>query len=99
MKLASPLIALLLALVLITLIGGCASTAEEGTKVVYRTKEVKVPVEVPCKVRTPAEPSSWAMDEVSEKDTIFTKAAAALAEIEQRIGFEKELKAALKACQ
>ena len=79
-------------------VSGCASV-EEGTKVVYRTKEVKVPVEVPCKVKTPAEPSSWAMNEVSEKDTIFTKAAAALAEIEQRIGFEKELKAALKACQ
>ena len=89
---------LFIAFTVLLLAAGCASV-EEGTKVVYRTKEVKVPVQVPCKTKTPPGPSSWAMDEVSEKDTIFTKAAAALAEIEQHIGYEKELKAALKACQ
>jgi len=80
------------------MLAGCASV-EEGTKVVYRTKEVKVPVQVPCKVKTPPEPISWALNEVSEAESIFIKAAAALAEIEQRIGYEEELKAALKACQ
>jgi len=87
-------------IVLIALLvaAGCASV-EEGTKVVYRTKEVKVPVEVPCKVTTPPPPISWAMEEAKVTDSIFTKVAAALAEIEQHIAFEEELVAALKACQ
>lgn len=81
------------------LLAGCAGSIEPETKVVFKTEVVKEIVQVPCKVKTPAPPDNWAMDTVQPTDTIFVLVSAALAEIEQRIGYEKELTAALVACQ
>lgn len=61
-------------------------------------ERVLVPVPVPCKVDVPREPV-WATDSLSPDADIWDQTKALLAERAQRIGYQKQLKAAIDACQ
>lgn len=73
-------------------LAGCATTAPPGAVV-----EVKVPVPVACRVQIP-EPPRWALDKIPLDADVDKLMAAALAEVEQRVGYEIKLMAALAAC-
>jgi len=79
----------LLALVLT----GCAGRESE-----VRTVRVEVPVLVPCKTMEVAVPP-WATAGLKKSDSLEVKVRALLAERRQRIGYERQLLAALRACQ
>ena len=74
---------------------GCATP--EPT-IVYRPVEVKVPVEVPCKVQAPDVPK-WALDSIPADADVFVKGRAMVAELQQRIAYEGELLVAVASCQ
>jgi hypothetical protein len=59
---------------------------------------VEVPVQVPCRVPEVAVPP-WAAAGLRKTDSLEVKVRALLAERRHRIGYEKELTAALTACQ
>jgi hypothetical protein len=80
---------LMLALVLV----GCAAREPE-----VRTVRVEVPVLVPCKTKEVAVPP-WAALGLSKSDSLEVKVRALLAERLQRIGYERQLVAAVTACQ
>lgn len=80
---------LVLALVLV----GCAAREPE-----VRTVRVEVPVLVPCKTKEVAVPP-WAAQGLSKSDSLEVKVRALLAERRQRIGYERQLVAAVTACQ
>lgn len=61
-------------------------------------KTVEVPVPVPCKIK-PVDKPDMPVDRVGREDELDVKTAAALAEIERRKAYEKELEAAIKDCQ
>lgn len=83
-----------LALVLTTLLAGCAG------KPVIQTQVIEKPVAVPCLVDTPLEcKSAYAVDRVSIKDDTLTINRALRAEIEERWACEVKLLAALKGCK
>jgi hypothetical protein len=84
----------LIAIVVLGL-AGCATSAPT---IVYKPVDVKVPVEVPCKVKAPDVPK-WALDGVSPGADIFVKGRAMVAELQQRIAYEDELLAAVASCQ
>lgn len=73
---------------------GCAG--KEAPQIQY--VRVEVPVQVPCRVPEVAVPP-WAADSLRKTDSLEVKVRALLAERLQRIGYEKELGAALTACQ
>ncbi len=76
------------------LLAGCAGTAEPE----IRTVRVEVPVQVPC--RAPSVPvPPWAAAGLKKTDSLEVKVRALLAERRQRIGYEKQLVAAVAACQ
>lgn len=79
----------LLALVLT----GCAGREPE-----VRTVRVEVPVLVPCKTKEVAVPP-WAAAGLKKSDSLEVKVRALLAERRQRIGYERQLVAAVQACQ
>lgn len=79
----------LLALVLT----GCAGREPE-----VRTVRVEVPVLVPCQTKEVAVPP-WAAAGLKKSDSLEVKVRALLAERRQRIGYERQLVAALQACQ
>ena len=79
----------LLALVLT----GCAVRDPE-----VRTVRVEVPVLVPCKTKEVAVPP-WAAAGLKKSDSLEVKVRALLAERRQRIGYERQLVAAVQACQ
>ena len=79
----------LLALVLT----GCAGRDPE-----VRTVRVEVPVLVPCKTKEVAVPP-WAAAGLKKSDSLEVKVRALLAERRQRIGYERQLVAAVQACQ
>jgi hypothetical protein len=60
--------------------------------------EVKVPVSVPCKIAKVDKPV-MPFDGLKKEDSLFDKGKAALAELELRIAYEKQLEAAIKECQ
>lgn len=60
--------------------------------------QVKVPVPVPCKVAMPEAPS-WAVDALPLGSTIWQQMQALRAERKQRLGYEAQLEAAVRACQ
>jgi hypothetical protein len=60
--------------------------------------EVKVPVPVPCKISPVARPM-MPVDELKKEDNLHTKTKSALAELELREAYEKQLEAAIKECQ
>ncbi|MFG5864180.1 hypothetical protein [Metapseudomonas sp. CR1201] len=63
-----------------------------------RIVRLEVAVPVPCKVDTVAVPT-WAAAGLKKTDSLEVKVRALLAERRQRIGYERELLAAQKACQ
>jgi hypothetical protein len=79
----------LLALVLT----GCVGMDPE-----VHTVRVEVPVLVPCKTKEVAVPP-WAAAGLKKSDSLEVKVRSLLAERRQRIGYEKQLKAAVLACE
>lgn len=75
------------------LLAGCASREPE-----VRTVRVEVPVLVPCKTKVVAVPP-WAAQGLKKSDSLEVKVRALLAERRQRIGYERELVAAVVSCQ
>lgn len=82
-----------LLVVLAVLLAGCAGREPE-----VRTVRVEVPVQVPCKIREVAVPP-WAADGLKKSDSLELKVRALLAERRQRIGYERQLVAAVSSCQ
>ncbi|WP_277589979.1 hypothetical protein [Pseudomonas chlororaphis] len=72
------------------MLAGCASQEPE-----VRTVRVDVPVQVPCRVPV----SAWATDSLKKTDSLELKVRALLAERRQRIGYEKQLEAAINGCR
>lgn len=72
-------------------LAGCASRELE-----VRTVRVEVPVLVPCKTQSVIVPP-WAAAGLKKADSLEVKVRALLAERRQRIGYEKELVAAVAA--
>ena len=72
---------------------GCAGREPE-----VRTVRVEVPVLVPCKTKEVAVPP-WAAAGLKKSDSLEVKVRALLAERRQRIGYERQLVAAVQACQ
>lgn len=77
-----------LALVAMVALAGCETVP----------KRVLVPVAMPCKVDVP-KPPVWATSLLAADAGIWDQAKALLAERKQRIGYEVELVAAIKACR
>ncbi|WP_161892674.1 hypothetical protein [Pseudomonas juntendi] len=75
-------------------LAGCAGRAEPETQYV----RVEVPVQVPCRAPEVAVPP-WAAAGLRKTDSLEVKVRALLAERRQRIGYEKQLVAAVGACQ
>lgn len=61
-------------------------------------EEVLVPVPVPCKVDKPR-PPVWATASLKPDADIFDQVKALLAERRQRVAYERQLEAAIAACQ
>lgn len=80
--------------VLVALAGCAAQPAVEPKPRVVR---VDVPVPVPCQVKTPAVPA-WSAEGLRKEDSLEVKVRALLAERRQRIGYERQLMAALSSC-
>ncbi len=81
-------------LVLPIALAGCAGQVEPEP----RTVRVEVPVAVPCRAPDVQEPT-WATASLQKDDSLQSKVRALLAELEQRRGFEVQLRAAIQACQ
>lgn len=75
-------------------LAGCAGRAEPEPQYV----RVEVPVQVPCRAPEVAVPP-WAADGLRKGDSLEVKVRALLAERRQRIGYEKQLVAAVSACR
>lgn len=81
----------ILAVILSFSLAGCAGMAP-------KVQEVKVPVLVPCKV-APTERPLFAVDGLPIGSDIWEQMKALRAERQQRIGYETELEAVVRACQ
>ncbi|CDF86320.1 hypothetical protein PKB_5007 [Pseudomonas knackmussii B13] len=75
-------------------LAGCAGQVEPEP----RTVRVEVPVAVPCRAPAVEEPS-WATAMLKKGDSLQVKVRALLAERQQRLGYEAQLRAAVLACQ
>ncbi|MCJ1887434.1 hypothetical protein LNN38_21415 [Pseudomonas sp. LA21] len=75
-------------------LAGCAGQVEPEP----RTVRVEVPVAVPCRAPEVQEPA-WATAVLQKGDSLQTKVRALLAELEQRKGYEVQLRTAVQACQ
>lgn len=76
-------------------LAGCAG--QPVTEPEPRVVRVEVPVQVPCRVKAPAVPA-WAAEGLRKEDSLEMKVRALLAERRQRIGYERELVAAVASC-
>lgn len=74
-------------------LAGCAGRQCAEPRVV----RVEVPVAVPCRVEEVAVPP-WAASTLRAGDSLEVKVRALLAERRQRIGYERELVAAISGC-
>ena len=83
----------LLLVVLALVLAGCA-TKEPAVP----TVRVEVPVLVPCRTKEVVVPP-WAAVGLKKSDSLEVKVRALLAERRQRIGYERQLVAAIAACQ
>lgn len=81
-------------LVLTLGLAGCAGKVEPQAHYV----RVDVPVQVPCRAPEVAVPP-WAAAGLRKFDSLEVKVRALLAERRQRIGYEKQLEAAVRACR
>ena len=77
-----------------TALAGCVGQVEPQVQYV----RVEVPVQVPCRAPEVAVPS-WAAAGLRITDSLEVKVRALLAERRQRIGYEKQLEAAISACR
>ena len=77
----------------VVLLAGCAGKEPE-----VRTVRVEVPVLVSCKTTAVAVPP-WAAEGLKKSDPLELKVRALLAERRQRIGYERQLVAAVSTCQ
>lgn len=77
---------------LAALLAGCAASPPA-----VRVQQVRVPVPVPCRVSEPPRPL-MPTEALALDAGLDAFAAAAIAEIERREGYEGELRAALAAC-
>ncbi|WP_132842041.1 hypothetical protein [Pseudomonas putida] len=59
---------------------------------------VEVPVQVPCRAPEVSVPP-WATAGLRKTDSMEVKVRALLAERRQRVGYEKQIRAAISACQ
>ncbi|MFJ7811059.1 hypothetical protein ACIQYQ_09485 [Pseudomonas asiatica] len=75
-------------------LAGCGGRVEPQVQYV----RVEVPVQVPCRAPEVAVPS-WASSGLRKTDSLEVKVRALLAELRQRAGYEKQLQAAVAACQ
>ena len=82
---------LVIALSAVMLMSACATT--EPTII---TKEVKVPVPVPCKTQDPATP---AYRFTPPYDNVFDATRDLLGDRELSLAYENELRTALKSCK
>ncbi|WP_226456871.1 hypothetical protein [Pseudomonas sp. AF03-9] len=82
-----------LLMMLALMLAGCATREPE-----VRTVRVDVPVLVPCKTKTVAVPP-WAAQGLRKSDSLEVKVRALLAERRQRMGYERQLVAAVVTCQ
>lgn len=78
---------------LVVLLAGCVTQEPE-----VRTVRVEVPVLVPCKTKEVPMPP-WAAASLKKVDPLEVKVRALLAERRQRMGYERQLAAAISACQ
>ena len=76
---------------LAALLAGCAAQSAP------RVQQVNVPVPVPCRESEPPRPA-MPTEALDADVTLDAFAAAAIAEIERREGYEGQLRAALAAC-
>lgn len=76
------------------LLAGCAAKTPPQLQYV----RVEVPVQVPCRAPNVAVPP-WAADGLRKGDSLEVKVRALLAERRQRVGYEKQLVAAIGACR
>ncbi|RYY85104.1 MAG: hypothetical protein EOO15_17860 [Chitinophagaceae bacterium] len=83
-----------LLIVWVLVLAGCAAKAPPKVQYV----RVEVPVQVPCRAPEVAVPP-WAAAGLRKGDSLEIKVRALLAERRQRIGYEKELEAAVRACR
>lgn len=83
----------LLLMMVIFVLAGCAGRDPE-----VRTVRVEVPVQVPCKTKEVVVPT-WAASGLKKSDSLEMKVRSLLAERRQRIGYERELVAAVGACR
>lgn len=72
---------------------GCAGKVEPQVQYV----RVDVPVQVPCRAPEVAVPA-WAAAGLRKTDSLEVKVRALLAERRQRMGYEKQLSAAVLSC-
>lgn len=91
------MVASLLALLLVT---GCASVEDKPVeRIVFQTKEVQIPVPVPCKVSLPPVPV-WYTETLDLKTATDDQINQAIqAELEQRIAYEALVLAEAKKCE
>ncbi|WJM55989.1 hypothetical protein QUC26_12935 [Pseudomonas asiatica] len=78
----------------ISLLSACAGKVEPQIQYV----RIEVPVQVPCRAPEVAAPP-WAAAGLRKTDSLEVKVRALLAERRQRMGYEKELEAAVSACR
>lgn len=78
----------------IALLVACAGKIEPQVQYV----RVEVPVQVPCRAPELAVPS-WAAAGLRKTDSLEVKVRALLAERRQRIGYEKQMLAAVVSCR
>ncbi|WP_275628834.1 hypothetical protein [Pseudomonas sp. 273] len=75
-------------------LAGCAGQVEPEP----RTVRVEVPVAVPCRAPAVQEPT-WATASLQKGDSLQTKVRALLADRQQHLGYEAQLRAAVDACR
>ena len=84
----------MLVFVLALVLAGCSGRTQPQVQYL----RVEVPVQVPCRVPEVTAPS-WAAAGLRKSDSLEVKVRALLAERRQRIGYEKQLEAAVSACK
>lgn len=94
-RIAACLWTVLCLAIVAVLLAGCGLFEHQVEYVPY---PVKVKVEVPCAAQLPAEPA-WKTKALKKADEIDTKVDAVMAERQQRLGYEEQLKSAVKGCQ
>ena len=84
----------------VLLIAGALALAGCGGRVEPQVQHVRVevPVQVPCRAPEVTVPA-WAAAGLRKTDSLEVKVRALLAERRQRIGYEKQLQAAIQACR